>query len=122
VTTGVTTAIANTLVDTITAGGLYLQHYVGDPGAAGTSNTAGDTTRVTLTFPAASSGSTTQTGTASISSWAGGEQTLTHGGLWTAATSGTFRGSFVYTNPRDVLNGDAVNASGIAIAVTPKAA
>jgi hypothetical protein len=113
--TGPSTATANTLVDSVTgaAGGGYLQFYIGDPGSAGTSNPAGSTTRIAVAWPAASNGTATQTGTASLASWAGGSQTLTHYALWSASSGGTFRGSGTFTAPRAVANGDTLNVAGI---------
>lgn len=120
-TVGVAAASANTFVDAV-AGSSYLQFYVGDPGSAGTSNEAGSTTRIALTMPSASGGSSTQTGTASLASWAGGSQTLSHFGLWSASSGGTFRGSGAFSSARAVLNGDTLNVSGIVVSVTPIAA
>jgi hypothetical protein len=113
--TGPSTANANALVDSVTgaAGGGYLQFHVGDPGSAGTSNQAGSTTRIAVAWPAASSATATQTGTATLASWAGGTQTLSHYSLWSASSGGTFRGSGAWTASRGVVNGDALNVSGI---------
>ena len=86
-TVGVAAASANSFVDGLTSG-VYVQFHIGDPGAAGTSNTAGSSARVALTFPSASAGSATQTGTATLSNWAGGSQTLTHGSFWSASSGG----------------------------------
>lgn len=120
-TVGVAAASANSWVDGITSG-VYLQHHIGDPGASGTANQAGSTTRVALTFPSASGGTATQTGSASIASWAGGAQTLSHGSLWSASTGGTFRGSLAYSTARAVVNGDSVVATGITVSVSPVSA
>jgi hypothetical protein len=114
-TLGPAVAAANTLVDAVTgaAGGGYLQFHLGDPGAAGTSNQAGSTTRIAVAWPAASAGTATQTGTATLASWAGGSQTLSHYSLWSASTAGTFRGSGTFTASRAVVNGDSLNVAGI---------
>lgn len=123
-TAGPSATNANAFVDAITgaAGGGYLQHHTGDPGAAGTANVAGDTTRPAISFPAASGGSATQTGSATRSGWTGGSQTLTHGTFWSAASGGTFRGSVVYSSPRAVINGDNVTATGLVVSTSPVAA
>lgn len=120
-TVGVAAASANSFVDGITSG-VYLQQHTGDPGAAGTANQGGDTTRIALTFPSASGGSATQTGSATLSSWAGGSQTLSHGSMWSASTGGTFRGSLAYTTSRAVVNNDDIVASGLVVSVSPVAA
>jgi hypothetical protein len=108
---------ANAFVDSVTgaAGGGYLQFYIGDPGASGASNTAGSTTRIAVAFPAASAGSATQTGTATLTSWAGGSQTISHGAFWSASSGGTFRGSFAFTASRAVINGDDLVVSGLVV-------
>jgi hypothetical protein len=105
---------------------LYAQAYIGDPGPAGTANVAGMTSRALLAFSgAAIVGSTvtrTQSGTAALAAWSGGTQTLTHTGLWTAASGGTFRGSFANSTPRDVVNSDVVTWAGIKLILTGLAA
>jgi hypothetical protein len=121
VTVGIAAASLNSFVDSITSG-VYLQLHIGDPGAAGTSNQAGSTTRVALTFPAASGGASTQTGTGSIASWAGGTQTLTHVSWWSASSGGTFRGSCSLSSSASVVNGDTINLVGFAVSLTPVAA
>lgn len=120
-TVGVSAALANTHVDAV-ASGSYLQFHIGDPGAAGTGNQAGSTTRVALTMPAASGGSSTQTGTATLASWAGGSQTLSHFSLWSASSGGTFRASGAFSASRAVVNGDTLNVSGLVVSETPVAA
>ena len=120
-TVGVAAASANTFVDGV-AGSSFLQFHIGDPGSAGTSNQAGSTTRIAMTFPSSSGGSSTQTGTATLASWAGGSQTLSHFTLWSASSGGTFRASGAFSVSRAVVNGDALNVSGIVISVSPVAA
>jgi hypothetical protein len=117
---GPSATIANTLVDSVTGagGGGWLQFHVGDPGAAGTANQAGSTTRIAKSHPAASSGTSTQTGTATLASWAGGSQNLSHWTEWSASSAGTFRGSGAFSTPRAVVNGDTLNVSGIVWSAT----
>jgi hypothetical protein len=120
---GPSAANANTLVDGMTGagGGGFVKFHTGDPGSAGTSNAAGDTTRPAITFPAASAGSATQTGTATLASWAGGSQTVSHFSLWSASSGGTFRGSGAFSASRAVVNGDTLNVSGIVASCTAAA-
>jgi hypothetical protein len=112
--TGPSATNANALVDAVTGagGGGWLQFHIGDPGGAGTNNQAGSTTRIAVSYPAASAGTTTQSGTATLASWAGGSQTLTHASLWSASSGGTFRGSFPFAASRSVVNGDSLNVAG----------
>ena len=123
-TAGASATNVNAFVDSVTGagGGGFIKFHTGDPGSAGTSNAAGDTTRPAIAFPAASAGSATQTGTATLASWAGGSQTITHGSYWSASSAGTFRGSFAFTASRAVANGDTLNVSGCVVSATPVAA
>ena len=74
----------------------YLQLHVGDPGANGTSNTATETTRKSVSFAAASSGAISSD--ADIS-WPtiSGSQDATHWTLWDAVSAGNFLGSGTIT-------------------------
>lgn len=98
--TGIAPGIAQTLLDGLGNNGTvsslqiaqaYIQLHTGDPGAAGTSNVAGNSTRKSVSFSAASGG--TMTNDAAIS-WDSGEvdtsEDYTHFSLWSAASSGTF--------------------------------
>jgi hypothetical protein len=71
---------------------VYVQLHVGAPGAAGTSNVAGETTRVNATsaFGTAASGGTI-TNTAELD-WTNvtTAETYSHISLWTASTAGNF--------------------------------
>lgn len=122
-TAGPSAANVNAFIDSITGagGGGFIQYHTGDPGSAGTSN-SGSSTRVAIAFPAASSGSSTQTGTSTLTGWAGGSVTITHGTLWSASSAGTFRGSFAFTASRSVVNGDNLNTSGVVFSSAPVAA
>jgi hypothetical protein len=84
-------AAKNTMLDAI--GTQYVQLHTGDPGAAGTSNVATNTTRKSANLGAAASGARTNS---SEVRWATGEtetETLTHVSFWTASSGGTFQGS-----------------------------
>lgn len=76
----------------------FLKLHTGDPGSAGTSNAAGNTTRKSVSFGAASGG--VMSNDAAIS-WTTGEVTTsedyTHWSLWTASSGGTFIGSGTLT-------------------------
>lgn len=94
--TGLGSAGANTALDALTAAYPWVKLHVGDPGAAGTSNAATETTRKQATFSAASSGATSNTGALTWTSVAGTED-FTHFTLWTASTAGTFGASGTIT-------------------------
>jgi hypothetical protein len=71
----------------------YVQLHTGDPGAAGTSNVAGNTTRQAVTFgSAAATGAISNTAAVEWTSVSTTE-TYTHVSFWTASTNGTFLGS-----------------------------
>lgn len=68
---------------------VYIQLHVGDPGAAGTSNTATETTRKAATFAAASGGSIASNVALQWTNIAG-SQDATHFSAWTASSGGSF--------------------------------
>lgn len=71
---------------------LYVQLHTGDPGAAGTSNVATETTRQSVPFAtAASGGSKSNTSQAQWTSYPAAE-TITWVSFWDAASGGTFCG------------------------------
>lgn len=71
-------------------GTLYVQLHTGAPGAAGTSNVAGESTRQAAgTFTSPSGGSSTNNAAVTWTSVTTAE-TYTHVSLWSASTSGTF--------------------------------
>jgi hypothetical protein len=65
----------------------YIQLHTGDPGEAGSSNGATETTRKAASFDAASSGSITTSGTVEWTNVSTTE-TYTHWSAWDASTSG----------------------------------
>lgn len=76
----------------------YVKLHTGDPGASGTSNAAGNTTRKSVSFGAVSSGAIANDVAVS---WSSGEVTTTedytHFSLWDASTSGNYLGSGTIT-------------------------
>ena len=93
---GFSTAAANAALDTVGATYRWVKLHTGDPGAAGTSNAATETTRKQATFGAASSAAMTTTGDLTWTSVAGSED-YTHVSLWTASSGGTFGASGTVT-------------------------
>jgi hypothetical protein len=74
----------------------YIKLHIGDPGAAGTSNPATETTRKAVSFSAATGGTLTNDTAITWTSLAG-SQDATHWSLWDASTSGNFLGSGTIT-------------------------
>jgi hypothetical protein len=74
----------------------YVKLHTGDPGAAGTANAAGNTTRLAATFSAASAGAIT---TSADLAWTNVStaETYTHISFWDASSGGTFLGSAALT-------------------------
>lgn len=100
---GLASAIANSLLDALCNGTnytaltqpIYIQlHKTAEPGPAGTSNVAGNTTRKSVSFGAASGGVCSND---VAITWSSGEVTASEDylyyTLWTASSGGTFIGS-----------------------------
>lgn len=93
--TGLATATCNSFLDALcnatsySVAEVWIKLHVGDPGAAGTSNAATETTRKQASFSAASSGAITNDGALTWTNVAGTED-YTHYTAWTASSGGTF--------------------------------
>jgi len=86
---GWSTAEANDAIDALLSSYTWVKLHTGDPGAAGTSNAATETTRKQATWTSASSGASSNSGALTWTTVAGSED-YTHFSLWTASTNGTF--------------------------------
>ena len=101
---GLAASVANKMLDalagraTYTAeSGLYVKLHTGDPGAAGASNAATETTRKAVTFgSAASAGSISNTVAIQWTNIAG-SQDASHFSVWDDVSAGTFKGSGTIT-------------------------
>lgn len=92
--TAVLNALGNNTSFAVTT--CYIQLHTGAPGANGTSNTATETTRKSVSFGAASAGAISNDADITWTSIAG-SQDATHFSLWDASTSGNFLGSGTIT-------------------------
>lgn len=128
--TGLAAAMANAALNALCRNvawtqpvAFYVKLHIGDPGAAGASNAAGNTTRLAATFSAASAGSIT---TSADLAWTNVStaETYSHVSWWDAVSAGTFLGSGALTTPRTVAIGDnfTIKAGSETIALTPIAA
>jgi hypothetical protein len=101
----------------------WVKLHLGDPGSAGASNAAANTSRQQATFSAASAGSMTTSADLTWSSVSTGE-TYSHISFWDASTSGTFLGSDDLAAARTVAAGDTfvISAGSLTVAVAPVAA
>jgi hypothetical protein len=102
---------------------VWFKLHTGDPGSAGTSNAATETTRKQGAFSAASGGTLT---TSAALEWTNVStaETYSHWSAWTASAAGTFICSDDLATPRLVAVGDnfTIAAGDIDIAITPVAA
>lgn len=104
--------------------GYYVQLHTGDPGAAGTSNIAGNATRKQISLGSPSGGAVSND---TAISWSSGEvdtsEDYTHWSLWSAATDGTFVWSGTLT-ANAVTSGDTfqIPIGDLDLAFTPIAA
>lgn len=92
---------------------VYLSLHTGDPGSAGTSNPATETSRVAITFgTAAASGAIANTATAAWSGMAGPTapttQSISWGALHSASSGGTFLFRDDLATARSISSGDGV--------------
>jgi hypothetical protein len=103
----------NKMLDAVTgkttytaSAGFFAKLHLGDPGAAGTSNPATETTRQSITVgSAASSGAISNTAAVEWTNVSTSE-TYTHISLWTASSGGTFLGSDDLSSSAAVTAGD----------------
>lgn len=124
-----TTAFANKVLDhmlrataSTAPAGNFVKLHTGDPGSAGTTAASANTTRVSVSFSAASSGSCASSNTPAWASWASGSETLSHISIWDASTAGTFLYSAALTTSKAITNGDTFTLSSLSVALTPLAA
>lgn len=75
---------------------VYIKLHTGDPGAAGTSNAATETTRKSVSFGASSGGAIANDAAITWTNIAG-SQDATHFTLWDDPTAGNFLGSGTIT-------------------------
>lgn len=132
-TTGLaSTATANAFLTVFRGGGNsaafsavttpFVQIHTADPGAAGTTGvSAGSTTRNAVAFAAASAGSMSLS---SLSAWTNGgtSETISHLGIWGAATTGTFYWSGALTTPQAWVSTNTLTITTLTLSITPIAA
>ena len=117
--TGIASAGANTALDAIRTDTPYIQLHTADPGAAGTTSIATETTRKAVTFGAASGASMTTTADIVWTSIAG-SQDATHFTIWNAASAGTFKFSGTITANAYTAGDTLTIATGsLTLTITP---
>ena len=106
----VSDSVANSILDALMRGVVFdndetwVKLHLGDPGSAGTSNAAAETTRKQVTCSAAASRAITNSAAVEWLNVSTSE-TYTHISLWSASTGGTFLG-------RDDLSSQAAVTAG----------
>lgn len=98
----------------------YMKLHTGDPGAAGTANASGLTTRNAVTWNAASGGSMTLSsiGTYTMNT----TETITNVSFWDNPTAGNFLWSGTLAVSAPVVSGTILNFTAITVSLTPIAA
>lgn len=103
-TTGLSSTVANGFLNALCRAAnytaptaFYIKLHVGDPGSAGASNAATETTRKAVTFGSAASGGAISNTVAVTWTSVAGSEDFTHYSIWDASTSGNFLGSGTVT-------------------------
>jgi len=97
--------------------------HTADPGASGaTAAAAGDTTRKTVTWGAASGGSKAMTAMSGAWTNGGTSETLTHVSFWDATSAGNFLGSAALSASQAWVSTNTFTLTSLSISLTPIAA
>ncbi len=101
----------------------YVKLHLADPGSAGTTSPAANTTRVVVTFSAATGGTITNSAAVTWTNVPNAE-TYSHVSFWDASVAGTFLGSDDLATARTVAVGDnfEIPIGDLDIVITPVAA
>lgn len=129
-TAGLKASIANGLLDSLgnnTAApaqtAFYAKLHIGDPGAAGSTSAAVETTRQSVSFGAASAGSMAND---ALVTWTAVSttETVTHVSYWDHISAGAFIGSCALASSKALTAGDDAKFAigALTLAITPIAA
>lgn len=118
-----TTNLANVLLNSIrgtsfAAPATWAQLHTGDPGAAGTANLSANTTRIQLTFAAASGGSIALASVPTPWNMTATE-TITGISIWSAVTGGSVYWDVSLTSSQAVANGDTLTLNTCTLGIGP---
>lgn len=129
---GISTYLANGLLNTLSGGGagvsftapgtVYAQLHTASPGAAGTTAiSVGSTARVSVTTGAAASGAIALSNSPS---WTNGgtSETLTYVTTWDASTAGNFLNSYLLTASQAWASTNTFTLTSLGTSLTPLAA
>lgn len=104
--------VRNSMLDALCRGVVFdndevwVKLHIGDPGAAGTSNPAAETTRKQVTFGAGAATGTISNTAAVEWTLVSTSETYSHISLWSASAAGTFLGSDDLSSTAAVTAGD----------------
>jgi len=96
--------------------------HTADPGSAGATAAAVETTRKQWAFAAPSAGAMAAQATFPSWLWATGPETITHVSVWDASTAGNFLYSYALTASKSPVNGDTLTLNSHSVTLTPIAA
>jgi hypothetical protein len=101
----------------------YIKLHTADPGSAGaTAAAAGDTSRKTVTWSAASAGSKSMSSMSGSWTNGGTSETVSHISGWDASTSGNFLFSAALTSSQAWASTNTFSLTSLTISFTPIAA
>ena len=120
-----TTNLANSMLNTLrnvsgAKASVNVKLHTGDPGAAGTANSSGETTRKAVTFSAAANGALALSAPVAWV-WAGSNETITHVSVWDNISAGNFLFSAALSSSKAVTNGDTLTLTALGISLDPLA-
>lgn len=128
--TGIASAMANSMLNALCRNvawtqpaAFYVKLHTADPGSAGATAAAANTTRQSAAFSASSAGAI-QNNADIVWTNVSNSETYSHVSFWDASTAGTFLGSAALTASKAVTAGDTFTiASGsLTLSITPVAA
>ena len=112
--TGLSSTVANAILDAYCRSvawtepaEFWVKLHLGDPGSAGTTSPATETTRKQITFSAATGGTITNSAQVQWTNYPTGADTITHVSIWDGV-AGTFIGSDALAVSRTPASGDTV--------------
>jgi len=110
-------AFLNTLRNTsFSVANTYVKLHTGDPGEAGTSNAAAETTRQSVSFSAASSGSMSSSATVEWTNVSTTE-TYSHWSLWDNSTAGNCLWTGALSSSAAVTAGDTFQITSLTLSL-----
>lgn len=121
-----TTNLANSMLNTLrnvsgAKASVNVKLHTGDPGAAGTANSSGETTRKVVTFSAAAGGALALASSVEWTGWDAGNETITHVSMWDNVSAGNFLFSAALSQSQAITNGGTLTLTALGISLAPLA-